>query len=568
MKNEAMLPAAQIAYFSMEIALDERFSTYSGGLGILAGDTLRSAADLGLPLVAITLAYPNGYFRQSIDAHGIQHEAPDKWSPAKLLERVSARVSVQIEGRTVRLAAWRFDVVGVDGHVVPVYLLDSDLEENTPEDRTITATLYGGDPRYRLSQEVVLGIGGGRMLDALGYRSIGTYHMNEGHAALVALELLERTPGAAHASLDPVKSRCVFTTHTPIPAGHDRFDRKLLRSVLGSEPTERLRRLGLIEKGMLNMTHLALCASRFVNAVAMRHGEVSRDMFPGYDISAITNGVHAATWVAPPFARLFDRTIPEWRRDNYQLRHATGIHVDELKAAHVEAKFALITEVYERTGVRLAPDVLTLGFARRATGYKRADWLFHDPVRLRALCAKVGRLQVVYGGKAHPHDEPGKAGIRHVHEARAALRDVIDVVYVPNYDMTLAKYIISGVDIWLNNPQPPLEASGTSGMKAALNGIPSLSVLDGWWIEGCVEDRTGWAIDDADDASIYKKIEHAAKQLAASPDAYGEIMRHAIAVNGSFFNTQRMVAQYARLAYSPDATVSAISEPVPQCIVS
>lgn len=545
-----MAAAAQIAYFSMEIALDERFSTYSGGLGILAGDTLRSAADLGLPMVAVTLAYPNGYFRQTIDAAGRQHESPDTWAPAKLLNPVIARVSVKIEGRDVRVAAWRFDVVGVDGAIVPAYLLDTDLEENSPWDRAITATLYGGDSRYRLAQEIVLGIGGGRLLEALGYRSIETYHMNEGHAALVALELLEQVPGSARATFDSVRPLCVFTTHTPMPAGHDRFEVALLRSVLGTELTDRLRRLGLIEEGTLNMTHLALRASRFVNAVAMRHGEVSRDMFPGYDISSITNGVHAATWVAPPFARLFDREIPEWRRDNYQLRHAIGLHPDELQTAHVEAKQALFTEVYERTGVKFATDVLTLGFARRATGYKRADWLFHDPQKLRALCAKVGRLQIVYGGKAHPHDEPGKAGIRHIHEARAALRDVLDVVYVPNYDMTLAKYIVSGVDVWLNNPQPPLEASGTSGMKAALNGIPSLSVLDGWWVEGCLEDRTGWAIDELRDDSIYEKIAHLAAQLGASPRAYGELMRNAISVNGSFFNTQRMVQQYARLAYS------------------
>jgi starch phosphorylase len=552
------MAAAQIAYFSMEIALDERFSTYSGGLGILAGDTLRSAADLGLPMVAVTLAYPSGYFRQTLDAHGAQHESPDMWSPSKLLKAVIARVSVRIEGREVRVAAWRFDVVGVTGQVVPAYLLDTDLEENSPEDRTITGTLYGGDARYRLAQEIVLGIGGGRMLEALGHRSIETYHMNEGHAALVALELLERTPGAARVSLDPVKPLCVFTTHTPMPAGHDRFDVALLRGVLGNEPTERLRRLGLIEDGTLNMTHLALRASRFVNAVAMRHGEVSRDMFPGYDISAITNGVHAGTWVAPPFARLFDREIPEWRRDNYQLRHAIGLRVDELQAAHAEAKLALLTEIYERTGVQLSADVLTLGFARRATAYKRADWLFHDPARLRALCAKTGRLQIVYGGKAHPHDEPGKAGIRHVHDARVALRDVIDVVYVPNYDMTLAKYIVAGVDIWLNNPQPPLEASGTSGMKAALNGIPSLSVLDGWWVEGCVEGRTGWSIDELRDESIYERIEHAVAQLAESPHAYGEIMRYAISVNGSFFNTQRMVQQYARLAYEPQPSAAGL----------
>ncbi len=544
------MAVAQIAYFSMEIALDERFSTYSGGLGILAGDTLRSAADLGLPMVAVTLAYPNGYFRQTLDASGGQHESPDLWSPVKLLEPVAARVTVQIEGRNVRVAAWRFDVVGVNHHVVPAYLLDTNLEDNAPQDRTITATLYGGDARYRLAQEIVLGIGGGRMLEALGHRSLETYHMNEGHAALVALELFERFPGGPRDSFEAVKPFCVFTTHTPMPAGHDRFDEALLRSVLGTGLTDCLRRLGLIEDGTLNMTHLALQASRFVNAVAMRHGEVSRDMFPGYAISAITNGIHVGTWAAPPLARLFDRLIPEWRRDNFQLRQAVGIHVDELQAAHAEAKRALFAEIYERTGVQLRPELLTFGFARRATAYKRADWLFHDPVRLRALCAKIGRIQVVYGGKAHPHDEPGKQGIRHVHEARAALRDVIDIVYVPNYDMTLAKYIISGVDVWLNNPQPPLEASGTSGMKAALNGIPSLSILDGWWVEGCIEDRTGWAIDELRDDSIYDQIEHLAAQLAASPTAYGEMMQHAISVNGSFFNTQRMVAQYARLAYA------------------
>lgn len=545
------MASAQIAYFSMEIALDEHFSTYSGGLGILSGDTLRSAADLGLPMVAVTLAYPNGYFRQLLDTDGTQHEGPDHWSPSQRLQLAPARVTVRIEDRDVHVAAWRFDVVGVNGQIVPAYLLDTDLEENSQQDRTITATLYGGDARYRLAQEIVLGIGGGRMLDALGYRSIDTYHMNEGHAALVALELLERVPTADRATLDAVKPLCVFTTHTPMPAGHDRFDEHLLERVLGAKSTGALRRIGLIEDGTLNMTHLALRASRFVNAVAMRHAEVSRDMFPGYDIEPITNGVHAATWVAPAFARVFDRMLPHWRRDNYQLRHAAGIPLEQLQTAHVEAKRALLAEIAARTGVELRADVLTLGFARRATAYKRADWLFHDPQRLREVCAKVGRLQIVYGGKAHPHDEPGKAGIRRILEARAELSDVLDVVYIPNYDMTLAKFIVSGVDIWLNNPQPPLEASGTSGMKAALNGIPSLSILDGWWVEGCIEDRTGWAIDELRDESIYEKIEHAAAQIASSPTAYAAIMRQAIAANGSLFNTQRMVQQYARLAYAP-----------------
>ncbi len=316
------------------------------------------------------------------------------------------------------------------------------------------------------------------------------------------------------------------------------------------------------------MTRLALRFARYVNGVALRHKQVSQGMFPDAQIAAVTNGVHAATWTSPPFRALLDRHIPEWRRDNMYLRYAVDIPLDEIRAAHQEAKGALLDEVKRRTGTALDPAAFTLGFARRATAYKRADLVFTDLDRLRALVRQAGPIQLVFGGKAHPRDETGKVLIRRIHEARAALGDALRVVYVDNYEMELGGLLTSGSDVWLNNPMRPLEASGTSGMKAALNGVPSLSVRDGWWVEGCVEGITGWAIGAdaptvdaeatarADAADLYAKLERAVLPLYYDrPAGFGEVMRNAIALNGSFFNTQRMVAQYVRNAYATEAAV-------------
>lgn len=539
---------ARVAYFSMEIAIDERFPTYSGGLGVLAGDMLRSAADLGMPLVGMTLAYRNGYFRQILDECGNQSETPEPWSPERNLAAAPASVTVRIGDRDVRVVAWRYDVRGVRDDVVPVYLLDTDVEGNHPDDRGMTAHLYGGDQRYRLAQEIVLGVAGVRMLAALGYSELETYHMNEGHSALLSLALLDRA-SAASDPLETVRKLCVFTTHTPVPAGHDRFPEGLVVSVLGEHGTERLRYFGLLHDGELNMTYLALRASRYANAVSFRHGEVSRAMYPDFPVAAITNGVHTPTWAVPSMAQIFDRYIPGWRADAALLRAATGIPIDDIVGAHLAAKRDLFAQLKQRTGADFDADAFTIGFARRAATYKRASLLFEDMNRLRAIAAAAGKLQIIYGGKAHPHDEHGKAEIRRVHDAKAALGDAIDLVYLQNYEMGIAKRIVGGVDLWLNTPRPPEEASGTSGMKAALNGVPSLSTLDGWWVEGCVEDRTGWAIEADALSSLYAKLEVVAQRYARSRHAYGEIMRHAIAINGSFFNTQRMAQQYARSAY-------------------
>jgi glycogen phosphorylase len=571
----APLREQRIAYFSMEIALHASMPTYAGGLGVLAGDTVRSAADLGLRFVAVTLLHRHGYFAQVLDARGQQSEEPVSWTPEDFCVPLDPRVKVGIESRDVWIRAWRYRVDGVGGAEVQAYLLDTNLPENSPEDRRLTDHLYGGSEQMRLSQEIVLGIGGVKMLRALGYAELDRLHLNEGHAALAVLALLEERDLEPPAEADKrdehvaaVRRHCVFTTHTPVPAGHDKFPAALARRQLGERRWRWLAALGDGES--LNLTELALRASRFVNGVAMRHGEVSRGMFPHYPIRSITNGIHAATWCAPSFRLLFDRHIPEWRRDPFSLRYVVGLPGHEIWEAHIAAKQALLQRVNAETRAGFEEHVLTLGFARRATAYKRPALVFRDVGRLAAIARRSGALQIVFAGKAHPHDAQGKALIREVFAAAQALRGRVAVAYLANHDMRLGRLLCAGTDVWLNNPIPPLEASGTSGMKAALNGVPSLSIRDGWWVEGCIEGITGWAVDGtADDGSSPEARDdaHAAAlldKLASTvlPCFYGnrerfvESMRHAIATNASFFNTHRMLLEYLYEAYQ---------EPAPAC---
>ena len=564
----------QIAYFSMEIAVAPDMPTYSGGLGVLAGDTLRSAADTGLPLVAITLVHRKGYFQQHLNAEGVQSESDEPWRPEDVLQPLEPVEAITIQGRPVMVRAWRKDIVGVDGHVVPVIFLDTDLEPNDSWDRQLTDHLYGGDTFYRLCQETVLGMGGVRILAALGCQPV-VFHMNEGHAALLTLGLLEenieegKLLDASEPEINAVRNRCVFTTHTPVPAGHDRFALDQARQVLGDERTRALEKFGCCHDGMLNMTYLALRFSRYVNGVAMQHGRVSREMFPEYAVQAITNGVHAATWIQPAMQALLDQKIPHWRRDNLYLRFAIGIAPTEIRSRHLEAKRTLISTVASRTGVQLREDRFTIGFARRAAAYKRADMLFADSARLSKLAEECGGLQIVYAGKAHPHDDLGKNIIHHVFESAAKLHsDLLNIVYLENYEWELGAILTGGADLWLNTPRRPYEASGTSGMKAAMNGVPSLSTLDGWWIEGCIEGATGWAIIESDDEaqeadSLYEKLENEILPLYYRyPEKWAEVMRMSLAINGSFFNTHRMLYQYVTNAYFPgDAPAQKIFQP-------
>ena len=556
------LPARRIAYFSMEIALSPTLPTYSGGLGMLAGDTLRSAADTGAPMVAVSLVHRRGYFRQHLDAVGQQTESDVPWSPETTLPSVGKIVRIQMQGREVQVCAWRFDVVGVAGHIVPVFLLDTDLEGNDPYDRRLTDHLYGGDTYYRLCQETVLGLAGIAMLRGLGINP-EVHHMNEGHAALLGIGLLEeRLNGvpldqAADSDVNAIAQQCVFTTHTPVPAGHDQFGIDQMYAVLGAERANAIERFGCLHNALLNMTYLALRFSRYVNGVAMQHGKVSQQMFPEYKAEAITNGVHAATWLSDPMQALLDAEIPSWRHDNNYFRSIYGIAPAKIANCHAIAKQRLFAEVYTRSGQQFNPKMLTLGFARRVATYKRASLLFHDPKRLGRLAKKIGGLQILFAGKAHPADVAGKGLIRDVFASAASLRSSgIRILYLENYDWELGAMLTQGVDVWVNTPRRPYEASGTSGMKAALNGVPSLSVLDGWWIEGCAEDVTGWAIDDADDedgeaCSLYEKLENKIAPLYARPNAWARMQQHCIGVNGSFFNTHRMLGQYFSNAYFP-----------------
>jgi len=562
-----MMQQRLIAYLSMEIALESDIPTYSGGLGGLAGDTIRSAADVGLEMVAVSLVHRRGYFRQVLaPGSGKQTEKPDLWRPEDRLEALDPRVTVKISGRTVHVAAWQYSVRGVTGHQVPVILLDTDVDENSEEDRRLTDNLYGGDDRYRLCQEIVLGMAGVRMLRALGYIDVDRFHLNEGHAALATLALFDEMLGPRHSeaklarAFGRLQEHCVFTTHTPVPAGHDRFPMELVSKLLDKRHVARLQWLG--QKEDVNLTDVALRTANYVNGVAMRHGEVSRDMFPGYPVDSITNGIHPGTWASAPFAGLFDRHIPDWRRDAFSLRYAVGIPLHEIAAAHRAAKLELVEAVRREADVAFDPEGFTLAFARRATAYKRPTLIFRDLERLARIAAGVGPIQLVFAGKAHPHDDEGKSLIQRIFQASRELEGRISIAFLPGYGLDLARTLAAGADAWLNTPVPPLEASGTSGMKAALNGVPSLSVLDGWWVEGCIEGVTGWAIgsdgharsredwDEIHARALYDKLE-----FAVLPGWYGhrerylEIMRSCIAFNASFFNSQRMVLQYVSEAY-------------------
>ncbi|HEX9452751.1 MAG TPA: alpha-glucan family phosphorylase [Candidatus Binatia bacterium] len=556
-----------VAYFSMEIGLVTDMPTYSGGLGVLAGDTIRAAADLKVPMVAVTLLHRKGYFYQRLDSQGRQSDAPVDWSVGDFLTELPQKAAVTIDDRTVNIRAWKYQVAGAGDSSVPVYFLDTDLAENSEWDRTLTHYLYGGDQHYRLCQEIVLGIGGVRMLRAIGLQEIDRFHMNEGHSSLLALELLDEEMARTgkrvltHDVIDSVRRQCVFTTHTPVPAGQDQFPMDLVNRVLGRREVDEMRDVFCCGDA-LNMTYLALNLSHYVNGVAKKHGEVSRHMFAGYNIDAITNGIHAATWAADSFAALFDRYIAGWRQDNYSLRYALSIPKQEIWLAHVEAKKSLLRYVNSEVNSGMDENIFTLGFARRAAAYKRADLLFSDIERLKTIANRRGGLQIIYAGKAHPQDQAGQEQIQTIFRARELLRDNIKIAYLENYNMEIGRLMTAGVDIWLNTPQPPMEASGTSGMKAAVNGVPSLSVLDGWWIEGCIEGVTGWSIgppdgtagspaDHSRDAiSLYDKLEQIVMPLFYhNRDDFLYVMCHAIALNGSFFNTHRMLQQYVLKAY-------------------
>ena len=556
---EPFLARTDIAYFSMEIALRPEIHTYSGGLGMLAGDTARSSADLELPIVFVTLASRAGYLRQEISPDGWQIDHPDPWKPSEWVAPLNAMVAVAIGERLVWIRPWLFTVVCPLGHHVPVILLDTDVDSNEVSDRRITDRLYGDGESDRLKQEIVLGIGGVRMLRALGFE-ISTYHLNEGHAALLTLPLLRRYRRRTDNheqdpilyDIDRVREQCVFTTHTPVESGHDKFSYDLAGRLLGDAiEIDQLKLLGGDDR--LNMTRLALNLSGYVNGVASRHAETASRMFPGYHIRAITNGVHVPTWAHPGFARLYQTMFPNWGHEPERLTRADQLDDEAVWEAHQGAKQELLATIAQTTDVAMDPSIPLIGFARRMTGYKRPDLLFEDIEQLRVVNRQFP-FQIVIAGKAHPRDDNGKRIIQQIHNHIAALRGEIPIAFLPNYEMSLGRALVAGADIWLNTPMPPLEASGTSGMKAAVNGVLNFSVLDGWWIEACIEGVTGWSIGGDGGISqareLYDKLGHAILPLYYNDRArWIWMMKQAISKIASYFNSQRMMRRYASEAY-------------------
>ncbi|MDD2680761.1 MAG: alpha-glucan family phosphorylase [Patescibacteria group bacterium] len=549
----------KIAYFSMEIALESWIKSYSGGLGVLAGDTLKSAADLQIPMLGITILNKKGFFKQKINKEGEQIEVADNFRYKKL-KKMKERVSVKIGDDKVIVQAWQYCLISRNKTCLPIYFLDTDITGNKQKYRDLSGELYKADPTYRLMQEIILGRAGVKILSALNYNNINKYHLNEGHAALATVELYSNSSTKNISQrVKEIQEKCVFTTHTPIKAGHDVFPISLVRELQKDLP---LKLLGLIKSAELNMTELALYFSGYVNGVAFSHQEVSAKMFPNHYIYSVTNGVHSSTWTSKEFQKLFDKHIPTWRSDNLSLRNAFNISTSEIWQAHQSAKQRLLDYIYKKQKEKLKLNVFTIGFARRFTGYKRSTLLFHDMAELVRINKSAGPMQIIYAGKAHPRDTDGKAMIKEIHRLKEVYKKDIKIIFLENYDMEIAKLMTAGVDVWLNTPLPPNEASGTSGMKAAHNGVPHFSTLDGWWVEGFVNRKTGWSIGDRrstlnpkelnskDATNLYNKLEtRILPRYYKHPHNWQETMRYTIAINASFFNTQRMLQQYIQSAY-------------------
>ncbi len=540
---------APIGYFSAEIGLDPGLPTYSGGLGILAGDHLKAAADMGLEAVGVTLLYRQGQALQRLEQDGLQRERWTDFHPEAVLEELDHRVEVPLDGTTLHARVWRYRVRGRNGHEVPVLLLDSHCEENPPELRELGWRLYGGDRGVRLRQEYLLGSGGVEALEQLGYWPLSGVHLNEGHTAFAMLALLKRGW-----SREKLKARSLFTSHTTIPAGHDHFDYPDVQEVAGAVLPLDIRELAGAEQ--LSMSHLAAALTGRCNGVSKINARVAAGLFPGVRVEPVTNGVHHTTWTGWPMARLYDAHLTGWQEQPGLLARAAKLPLEPLVEARTKAKKRLLDYVNAATYAGMATGTLTVGFARRMVPYKRPQLLFEDRERLIEVCR--GRVQFVFAGSAHPTNVPGKAFIRRIHSEAKDLAGKVRVVFLENYSMWLSARMVAGCDVWLNNPVRPMEACGTSGMKAALNGGVNLSVLDGWWAEACRHKENGWAIgageeerDDLRDAAcLFDLLEREVLPAwEAGPEVWAKLMRNSIATSADY-TAERMVGEYTQRYYN------------------
>jgi starch phosphorylase len=540
----------RIAYFSAEIGVSSSLPTYSGGLGVLAGDHIKAAADLELPLCAVTLLYKEGYFKQRVDEEGNQTETYPRFDPDPLLKKLPVKFTLRLRERDVLVQAYEYRYRGQTGHEVPIYFLDTDLEDNFPDDRIITLRLYSGDKDHRILQEAILGFGGLRLLEELGHTAIETYHMNEGHCSFLTLGLLQKFRG----NREEVRKRCHFTTHTPVPAGHDHFGLTRCRKLLHGLLPDKLELPSIVQNSRLHMTELGLYFSRSANGVSKLHGKVAQEQFPQFSIDYITNGVYHPYWIGKSFRELYDQRLPGWREDPTRLLAINAITDNDLEWAHGSLKHFLLGYANSQTQKALAREVLTIGFARRAASYKRARLLFHDPDRLVRIGR--GKLQIIFAGKAHPKDEYGKAILKEIVQNANRLFGKVKIVFLENYNLWLGRLITAGVDVWLNTPLRPNEASGTSGMKAALNGVPNLSIRDGWWAEACDHGVNGWAIgsptdadDEADAEDLYRVLEKEVIPTFYEDRKKWYAMMRASIQTGVQYTARRMVQEYNEKYY-------------------
>ncbi len=564
----------KLAYFSMEMMLESDIPTYAGGLGVLAGDLLRSCADLKVPAVGVSLVYSGTVFAQAIEPNGSQLFREVDWRKLDQLTNLTEKTILRINNTDVSIACWRYDIVGIDEFVVPIYLLDTDFFDNNEWSRRITRNLYAQEGDIRIAQEIVLGIGGIRMLRQLGYSDIKAYHMNEGHTSFAALELLKEN----NYEDDKVCALCSFSTHTPIPEGHDIFDYDLAYQVAGDYLPWHIKKLASDER--LHMTKLGMSLSKTKLAVSKKHEKVSNNIFPGYSIQSVTNGVHHRTWISSYLQDLYERYIPGSLNDPEKLAQAPElVPDDELWQAHQESKRELLHYVNKHlTSIgthqeRDHPDlkdcfdenILTIAMARRPVEYKRPLLFYHDLDRL--LRIGKDKIQIIQCGKSHFADDVSRRIVSEILEISKKFRSSIKVVYLENYSPRIARFLVAGTDVWLNTPMQPLEASGTSGMKAAMNGVLNFSVPDGWWLEGyALQPDSGYIIgeeiasleaqfnNDKDADSIYTTLE---KEII--PTYYDNRpewlrrMKHAIAL-GAYFNTHRCIKEYKRIAWDKSDT--------------
>ena len=538
-----------VGYFTAEIGLWSELKTYSGGLGVLAGDHVKSAADEGIPLVGVTLLYREGYGVQHLDSDGNQTESFPDLDPNNHLEKTDISFNLNLDDSEIVVNVWKTEIIGVKGHTVPVYFLDTFVDSNVELHKSLSTRLYGGDDHTRIRQEYVLGVGGVALFDHL-EGELNGLHLNEGHCTFAMLELLHRGW-----SREQLAKNSLFTTHTPVPAGHDRFEwdlvRHVMREKLPSDAQNLVRNAGDSENGnRCSMSHLAVALSTSVNAVSKLNAEVAANMFGDRKISPITNGVHHVTWTSKSMSSLFDTFLDDWKTNPQNLTKANTIPTNELVNAREESRKYLRDRIKSDTGVELFEDRLTIGFARRFATYKRANLVFHDLERLRKIGAN--KIQFVFSGKAHPRDMGGKDLIRSIFDSASDIVDEIPVVFLEDYDMEIGLDMTSGVDIWLNNPIRPMEASGTSGMKAAMNGVPNCSILDGWWPEACIHGENGWAIgngeDDRDDhrdaSNIYDVLENEViPKWESGLEEWAEVMKSSIVASAGFTG-KRMIKDY------------------------